>query len=118
MGKRTEEKCRNDGKYLGNRMDSLKWQPNRRVPLLINGNCLNLQPTIVNNRAGTVINACAFVRVCQSILIASTDFPHIEELVLREASAVDLFNVIEKIIQKGNRACRAGTGTFEKYLCI
>lgn len=95
-------KCR---KYLGNRKDEiadcLKWRQNRHIPLLRNGICLNLQPPVVNYRPVTAINTCAFDSLCQSILIATTDFAHVKEMVSRKSSLIHMFILIKEMVEKG-----------------
>lgn len=105
-GKNTNEnKKRRTAKYLGERMDEvsdiLSSRPNKRVPLLRNGNSIGLQPPIVEGRPVTVQNTCAFDALCQGVLIACTDFPSIEKFVAGR-SDIPIFNLVTEVLKTGN----------------
>lgn len=105
-GKATvEKKKRKPGKYLGQRMDevadALKSGPYRQVPILRNGNSLNLQTQIVKGRSITAINTCAFDSLSQSIFIACIDFPDIRNFVAEKSSIIPIFNLVSGILKTG-----------------
>lgn len=107
-GKVTDKtKKRKSGKYLGQRKDevsdALTFGSYRLVPLIRNGNSLDLQPPVVNGRFLTAINTCAFDdSLAQSIFIACVDFVNINRFVAENASTIPIFKLIAGMLKSGN----------------
>lgn len=71
-------KNRKPAKYLGSRADdvadSLRWDHNRVIPVIKNGNHPDLQSCKLQNKFVTVKNTCAFDSILYLTIFAVTDF--------------------------------------------
>lgn len=90
---------RRPAKYLGNRRDdvrdSLLWEKNRPIPIIRNGNAINLEPIKIQNQKVSLSNTCGFDSIMYMMIVAVMDFPHLRNKVSNNYSIE--FNTIIKV---------------------
>lgn len=76
---------RKPAKYLGERKsdvsDSIRWNKNKCVPVIKNGNNVSLSKVSLQGKEVALRNTCAFDSIFYILMIAVEDFPHLKDKV-------------------------------------